>query len=82
MSEIFLSVVGGIFFISVFFVFSVVVVLGAKVFYKNVSSLFPKPDEKEVKPVKRKARKKPSNVVRSIEINPEEIDKIYVRKSS
>ncbi len=74
------------------FVLSVIITLGVKSLYlmrldlikkQNIS----KPDQKPTEPKKTVATKKPKTqtskkTVKSIEIDPEIVDKIYVKKSS
>lgn len=75
MKDIPLSVLLGPLFIALLFILSAGIVIGVKTL---LSFLFPRetpspaPPQKVVKP-----RPKP---IRSIEINPEEVDRIYVRK--
>ena len=76
------------FFSTVFlFILSVILVLGVKSLQTLIKEFFtkPQPSEQEIKKQppspKRKKRKAPSPQ-RSIEIDPSEIDRIYVKKSS
>ncbi len=65
-----------------FFVLSYVVVVGAKTLYVAIKKFFPKKEEQITPPpVKEQAPKKPK-IVKSIEIDPALVDKIYVKKSS
>ena len=84
------SFVTGFCCVTLMFVISVVLVLGVKSAYNALNKLFAS-DEcttiNAVPNVKRRRRKRAPVVqntqpqaVRSIEINPEEIDRIYVRK--
>ena len=71
MDNVSLSVLFGLFFTALFFLipfFSVAIVRIVMLFFKNKS----KP-EKPATPKKRKP-------IKSIEINPEEVDRIYVKK--
>lgn len=80
MNNIPVSVFLGPLFLIVFFVVCLICVAGVKTvyFYFKSRSESPKPDVKRVhKPAQPK--EKP---VRSIEINPDEVDKIYVKKVS
>ncbi len=61
--------------IALFFLCSVTVVGVKSVFAK----LFPKPKPQPVKTVK---KDKPKKTTKSITVNPEEIDRIYVKKVS
>ncbi len=75
------------------FVFSVIIVLGGKMLilivydfiFKKTALSQPvqqsQPKAKSTAPKKSKSTKKPS-IVRSIEIDPEHVNKIYVKKSS
>lgn len=64
-----------------------ITVIGIKVIIYSIKDLFPKtktPTCEQVQPIRKrkKARRKTLSPVRSIEINPDEIDKIYVKKIS
>ena len=69
------------------FVLSVIIALSFKAIYlsaKDLSQKQPSPTTNEQK-TKKKRHRKPtskSGVIRSVEIDPNEIDKIYVKKSS
>lgn len=72
------SILIGLLSLLAFFILSLLLVVGAKsilIFIKN--TLFPKP----ITPTKRAKPVKPKTI-RSISINPEEIDRIYVKKAS
>ena len=71
------------------FAFCLFLVVGAKTVINALKIRFIKPTEeplptpkKPQKPRKKTVRKKTVVPFRSIEINPEEIDRIYVKKSS
>ena len=71
------------------FAFCLVIVVGIKTVIKALKIRFIKPTEEPLptpkaprKPRKKSVRKKTVVPFRSIEINPEEIDRIYVKKSS
>ena len=73
------------------FALSVFIVLGAKIIYLYIKQSFPKSQEKPVAPTivkqthtsrKRTPRTIKSVPVRTIEIDPNEVDRIYVKKSS
>ncbi|MBQ9514243.1 MAG: hypothetical protein IJR66_04630 [Clostridia bacterium] len=73
----FLSALLGLSFIVCFFLisfFSVVIV--------KIVILYFKPSKPEVKPVKKTPPKKVKPALKSIEINTDDIDKIYFKKSS
>lgn len=63
------------------FIISFILVVGIKAIFIAVKSRFIKKPPVASVTVKRKKRKPPT-AIRSIEINPEEIDRIYVKKSS
>ena len=76
----------GLFISSLLFLACALIVIGAKTVILAISLRFAK-KEPEPTPVVKKARKKTVRKkkpipFRSIEINPEEIDRIYVKKSS
>ena len=66
------------------FIVLLVLTLGAKVLYLSIKSyFFVEPIAKQVKPKRKRTKQvKPSqpSMIRSIEINPEEIDRIYVKR--
>ena len=73
------------------FALSVLIVLGAKIIYLHVKQYFPKDQALPVAPAikpkaqtnrKRTPRTIKSVPVRTIEIDPNEVDRIYVKKSS
>ena len=80
-----LNPVGGFFLTLFIFVLCVFLVLGAKSSLTLVKKYLPKKQSPapvtERKP-KATRRKKSPSPVRSIEINPDEIDRIYVKKIS
>ena len=73
------------------FALSVLIVLGAKIIYLHIKQYFPKEHASPVAPTikkqtqtnrKRTPRTIKSVPVRTIEIDPNEVDRIYVKKSS
>ncbi len=82
----------GLFFTIVLFFICLFLVAGVRVTYillkYKLNKMFdfqilPNMEEKPKRTYKRKEKSKSSNqIIRSIEINPEEIDRIYVKKSS
>ncbi len=80
------SAIFGPLFLILLFALCVVLVVGVKVVFYNLKNHFVKPVVVEQEVVKRKKprtrNKKPKTPERSIEINPNEIDKIYVKKVS
>ena len=83
------SFVTGFCCLTLLFVVSVVLVLGVKYTFSALSKLFSEDESANTTPVqkvrRRRRKKAPVNppqplAVRSIEINPEEIDRIYVKK--
>lgn len=84
MSQAFFSFLTGLFYTSMFFFLCLFSVIGAKflLFYyfsqKNVKRT-PKPQHKKKPKTPQPSISKP---IKSIEINPDEIDRIYVKKSS
>ncbi len=89
MNNLFSSVVLGILFICIFYSLCLFLVVGIKMVYLTFKSKFTspikpietkKPCEIEQKIQAPKVRK--PRTVRSIEINPDDVDRIYVRKSS
>ena len=70
----------------VLFILCYVVVVGIKYIYLSLGNFYKKPTPKNVNAVhkpnqKRQQPKKSNAPIRSIEIDPEQIDKIYVKKS-
>lgn len=66
-----------------------ITVIGCKVAINALKDLFPKPTrtinkpiENDKKPAVRQKRRAPAKPVRSIEIDPEQVDRIYVKKIS
>lgn len=87
MSEILSSILLGLFFMALLFVICCVLVIGCKTIIvcinnylkdklKNPQEPLPQPPKKVVK------AKRVYKPIKSIEINPDEVDKIYVKKSS
>lgn len=76
----------GFFCLAGLFVLCFLTVVGAKIVYITVKQFIrPKKEEPEKTPVKEKRKppvKRIAKPIRSIEINPDEVDKIYMRKSS
>ena len=76
----------GLFFSGMLFLLCVFLVVGVKTIIIAVKHRFVTPPVEPVAPVKKprkkSTRKKSVVPFRSIEINPEEIDRIYVKKSS
>ena len=72
------SVFLGPLFLAVFFVLSIVVVAGCKI----LILLCVRERKKTPATKKRNPKPSPHDPVRSIEINPEEVDRIYVKKVS
>ncbi len=75
------------------FVLSVIITLGIKTLYLMYLDFTKKPQpsnenkqpphkSRQTTSKKPKPKKAPSHIIRSIEIDPEQIDKIYVKKSS
>ncbi len=83
MDDFFASFFSGLLSLGGLFFLSAVIVISAKTLIYFIKSKLPqsKPIEEPEKP-KRQYNKKPKSpsAIRSIEINPEEIDRIYVRK--
>lgn len=87
MSNLLTSPFLGFFCLAGLFVLCVFIVIGAKIVYLTVKEYFhPIKPEPEKQPTKTKRKpstpKKSAKPIRSIEINPDEVDKIYMRKSS
>lgn len=72
----------GLFWLIVLFLFSAITVIGVKAVITFFLGYNYKESEEEtqIKKPKRKKSKKPS-FIKSIEINPNEIDRIYVKRS-
>ena len=69
------------------FILCFLVVIGTKTVFAYVKSLFPKTkatplEPKKEQPAPKRTYRKVSKPIRSIEINPEEIDRIYVKRIS
>ena len=74
----------GLFCTVCLFVLSFFIVVGAKTVYESLKNLLPKkeqniPTPKKTRPKPRKP--KSPQVVRTIEIDPTQVDKIYVKKA-
>lgn len=66
------------------FLACIIVVLGAKALISSIKLRFAKPEPPKPKPVtarKRVSKPKQPATIRSIEINPQEIDRIYVKRA-
>ncbi len=87
MNSFFSSFISGLFCTGLLFFISLVSVIGYKMITIKIKNLFPKQQapnhlpEQDKPQTPKKRRRKPSTV-RSIEIDPEEIDRIYVKKIS
>ncbi len=83
MNNLLSSVLGGFCCLAALFLICLIFVVGVKVIYlsvkKYISAGKPAPAPQVRKP---KAPPKPRKPIRSIEINPEEVDRIYVKKIS
>ncbi len=87
MENFFYSFISGLFCVGGLFILSCVTVVGVKFLWGIITSFLTKEPTALEAPVKKRRRKKRAppptpSPIRSIEINPEEIDRIYVRKSS
>lgn len=87
MENAFSSFLLGLICTSALFVICYIVVVGIKYIYLSFFAVYKKPIPKVInsvdKPTPKKQPPKRSNTpIRSIEIDPEQIDKIYVKKSS
>ena len=71
---------------SFLFVLSLIIVLGVKYLRLMIKDFMvkdtPKVQDKAPSPVRKRKRRKPQSDKRSIEIDPSEIDRIFVKKSS
>lgn len=88
------SYIAGPFFLLILFALCVITVVGAKALYKSVKDKFAKPEEKPrlAAPAPQKRRRRTAKTpafakrmpaakpVRSIEIDPDQVDRIYVKK--
>ena len=86
MNQFFISFALGFLCTASLFMLCLIVVLGGKTLIKNLYRLIPaKPvavsQKQEPKPKPPRVQKSPQ-VVRSIEIDPSTVDRIYVKKSS
>ena len=82
MNNIPVSLFLGPLFLVVFFLICLTFVAGIKLLYYYFKRTPEKLKPKNSKSKKPKTVKNPPSTVRSIEINPDEIDKIYVKKAS
>ena len=88
MNEFIISFSLGIFGLTLFFALSVAIVFCAKAFLFYVEHLTPKkvndappmPQVRQEQPPKPRAKRTPS-VIRTIEIDPNQIDRIFVKKA-
>lgn len=78
----FYSVFFGLFFLTLLFLFCLVLVIGAKTVYIAVKNKLPSKKTTTQEPIKKAQKRTVKKPVRNIEINPEEINRIYVKKSS
>ena len=81
----FLSFLNGFLYTATLFLICLIFVVGVKailIFMRADLKDKPAPPQKKATPKPTKHTAKPVKPVRSIEINPEEIDRIYVKKSS
>lgn len=72
---------------SFLFVLSLIIVLGVKYLRLIIKDLLvqdttPEEPDKKPSPVRKRKKRKPKHDKRSIEIDPSEIDRIFVKKSS
>ena len=77
----------GFLFTALLLVISALLVFGAKTLYFSIKARFPEKKEVPSPPVSEKketppVKKRAPRTIRSIEINPDEIDRIYVKKIS
>lgn len=89
MTDIINSISSGLFWIIILFVCCFLIVLGGRIIYLTAKEIITQSIKKQSKvsssnkKAQRKApAQKPPAPVRSIEINPDDVDRIYVRKSS
>ena len=83
LSSILPSFLSGLAFLVVFFFISLFLVVGIKVVFLHLENkLIKRNRPKKQTATTKKPPKKQQNVVKSIEINPEEVDKIYFKKIS
>ena len=82
MNNIPVSLFLGPLFLILAFILCIVFVAGIKILYYYFKRSPEKLKPESPKPKKPKSIKEPPKPVRSIEINPDEIDKIYVKKAS
>ncbi len=77
----------GFVFLVLFFALSIIIAVGGKMIFTVLKKLSGEKEQIQTppppQPVRKPRRKRPApKPVRSIEINPEEIDRIYVKKTS
>ncbi len=77
------SIILGISVLTLLFFLCLVIVLGIKAIKDFIMlRFFPKPTPQPIKISKPNPKPKKPKVVKSIEINPDEVERIYVKKSS
>ena len=81
MNDIPVSLFLGPVFLALTFLFCLILVAGAKILYYYFKQPTKKLTRKKVKPVK-SAKPDSEKAPRSIEINADEVDKIYVKRAS
>jgi len=86
LSSILPSFLTGLLFLTIFFLFSLFLVVGIKAVFISLKPYFFKNRQTKNQPVPKKNTPKNKPIkktpVRSIEINPDEVDRIYVKKIS
>ena len=80
--NVFYSFLLGLFFTVLLFFLCAFLVISAKVVIVLVKSKLPSPPPKVEEPTPPKPQKRNYKRARSIEINPDEVDRIYVKKIS
>ena len=84
MEHSFLCFLRGLFCTFLLFVFSIFSVLGVQSLIVNYKNSIEEPEPKKEEPQKEKEKPKPlpkRKTINSIEINPDEFDRIYVKRS-
>ena len=84
MNNAIISIPLGIFYLILAFILCFIIVAGAKAIITSLTHHLKTEEQPKTPPAPKKIRKirKPYKPVRSIEINPDEVDKIYVKKIS
>ena len=90
MNSVLYQAISGFFWVVTFFIISYLLVVGGKIVYFAILEILTKnrepinsPVEKPKKPKRQKeTQKAPQKPIRSIEINPDEVDRIRFKKSS